>query len=166
MMLAGGVLLYLSKSPFIVTPKNLGPLAHIAVDFYHRSLVSVIREKLSNHSDDQQFHYKPYELFWKPTKDSVEVRVHGELYTSAAFRKIHYDIQEHAQEPSCNLPRIVVGLMFWSDATHLTSFGTAKLWPCYLFFGNESKYRRCQPTGNLCNHWEIGEGMTIDCKPI
>ncbi|KJA18100.1 hypothetical protein HYPSUDRAFT_145489 [Hypholoma sublateritium FD-334 SS-4] len=42
--------------------------------------------------------------------------------------------------------------MFGSDATHLTSFGSAALWPCYMYFGNESKYRRCKPTCNLCNH--------------
>ena len=39
--------------------------------------------------------------------------------------------------------------MFWSDSTQLTQFGTAKLWPLYVFFGNESKYRRCQPTNKF-----------------
>lgn len=32
--------------------------------------------------------------------------------------------------------------MFASDDTMLASFGNAKLWPGYLHFGNESKYRR------------------------
>ncbi|RXW21632.1 hypothetical protein EST38_g4229 [Candolleomyces aberdarensis] len=41
--------------------------------------------------------------------------------------------------------------MLASDSTHLTSFGDAQLWPCYLFFGNESKYRRCQPSQHLCH---------------
>jgi len=42
--------------------------------------------------------------------------------------------------------------MFWSDATHLTAFGNTKLWPLYMFFGNESKYRRCKPSHHLCEH--------------
>src|ERR1700692_4795001 len=42
--------------------------------------------------------------------------------------------------------------MFWSDATQLTSFGNAKLWPTYMYFGNESKYRRCKPSCHLSNH--------------
>jgi hypothetical protein len=42
--------------------------------------------------------------------------------------------------------------MFWSDATQLTSFGNAKLWPLYMYFGNESKYCRCKPTNHLCEH--------------
>ena len=42
--------------------------------------------------------------------------------------------------------------MFWSDATQLTAFSDAKLWPLYIYFGNESKYQRCAPTANLCSH--------------
>ncbi|KAG1857827.1 hypothetical protein F4604DRAFT_1931350 [Suillus subluteus] len=42
--------------------------------------------------------------------------------------------------------------MFWSDSTHLTTFGNAKLWPLYMYFGNESKYHCCKPTCNLSNH--------------
>jgi hypothetical protein len=42
--------------------------------------------------------------------------------------------------------------MFWSDATQLTLFGTAKLWPTYMYFSNESKYRRCKPSLHLSNH--------------
>jgi hypothetical protein len=41
-----------------------------------------------------------------------------------------------------HLPRYVVALMFASDETMLTSFGNAKLWPGYMYFGNESKHRR------------------------
>ena len=64
----------------------------------------------------------------------------------------HRELQDSPGEPDCNLPKVVVAMMFWSDATHLTSFGDAKLWPSYLHFGNESKYRRCKPSSHLCNH--------------
>jgi hypothetical protein len=138
--------------PFHSRARNPGPKTYIVGDLYHRTLVSVIREKLANPHDDQHFHYEPFELFWKPTDGSNDVHVHGELYTSPAFLQAHNELQDMPGEPGCNLPRVVVAMMFASDATHLTSFGTAKLWPCYLFFGNESKYRRCKPTCNLCNH--------------
>jgi hypothetical protein len=39
--------------------------------------------------------------------------------------------------------------MFASDATMLALFGTAKLWPLYVCFGNDSKYRRAKPSENL-----------------
>jgi hypothetical protein len=80
------------------------------------------------------------------------VKIYGELYQSPAFMDAHQKLQESPGEPDCNLPRAVVSLMFWSDATHLTNFGNAKLWPVYLYFGNESKYRRCKPSCHLGNH--------------
>jgi hypothetical protein len=42
--------------------------------------------------------------------------------------------------------------MFWSDATHLATFGTAKLWPIYLLFSNLSKYVQCQPDSGATTH--------------
>jgi hypothetical protein len=42
--------------------------------------------------------------------------------------------------------------MFWSDATHLTTFGTAKMWPIYMLFGNLSKYIWGQPTSDAMMH--------------
>jgi hypothetical protein len=124
---------------------------YVATDFHHRPLVSVIREKLQNPCDSHLFHYEPYELFWKPTDEHEEVRVHGELYSSPAFIAAHNEVQDLPGE-NCTLPRVVVALMFWSDSTQLTNFGDAQLWPLYMFFGNESKYRRCQPSCNLCQH--------------
>lgn len=117
-----------------------GPQSFLAGKLYHRSIVSVIRERVTN--DDKHFHYEPYELLWKPDEAAEEVRVHGELYTSAAFLSEHRRLLESPGEPGCDAPRAVAALMFWSDETHLTSFGNAKLWPCYMYFGNDSKYRR------------------------
>jgi Plavaka transposase len=138
--------------PFHHRTKKPGPQSFLVGDFYHRSIVSVIREKLANAHDVRHFHYEPFELIWQPSDSHSNVRVHGELYTSPAFLEAHRELQDSPREPGCNLPRVVVALMFWSDATQLTSFGTEQLWPGYLFFGNESKYRRCKPTSHLCHH--------------
>jgi hypothetical protein len=138
--------------PFTKKTKTPGTKIYTVGNLYHRSLVSVIREKLANPQDNQLFHYDPFELFWRSPGASKDIRVHGELYTSAAFLDAHRDLQESPGEPGCSLPRVVVAMMFSSDATHLTSFGTAKLHPNYLYFGNESKFCRCKPTCHLCNH--------------
>jgi hypothetical protein len=121
-------------------------------NFRHRNLVSVIREKLSNPTNGAHFHYEPYELHWRPGNGAQEARVYGELYTSTAFIDAHQELQASPTEPNCDLQRVVVALMFWSDVTQLTSFGDASLWPLYLFFGNESKYRRCKPSNHACHH--------------
>ena len=115
----------------------------------------VIWEKSCRTPDHAQcFHYQLFALFWQPPTD-MPIRKYecmGELFTSPAFLDTYHEVQEMLGEPGCGLERVVVALMFWSDATHLTNFGTAKLWPCCLFFGNESKYCRCKPTCHLCSH--------------
>jgi Plavaka transposase len=136
--------------PFHHRMATPGTQSYLAGELFHRSIVSVIRERVS--SDDTHFHYDPYELLWKSTSDAEEVRIHGELYNSAAFLFEHKKLQESPPEPGCDAPRAIIALMFWSDETHLTSFGDAKLWPCYLYFGNDSKYRRAKPSSHLGSH--------------
>lgn len=138
--------------PFSRTTSQPGARPYIAADLYHRSLVSVIREKLANTQDDELFHYEPYQLQWCAPHLERKVDIQGELYTSPAFMDAHRALQESPGEIGCDLPHVVVALMFWSDATHLTTFGNTKLWPVYMYFGNESKYRRCKPSCHLANH--------------
>jgi hypothetical protein len=147
--------------PFHSRAKKPGVQNYVIGNLYHRSFVSIIREKLSDPHDSQHFHYEPFELFWKPTDSSDDIRVHGELYTSPAFLEAHRELQDFPGEPGCDLPRVVVAMMLSSDATHLTTFGNAKLWPGYLFFGNESKYHRCKPTCHLCNHFAYFQPVSL-----
>ncbi|KAG1770606.1 hypothetical protein EV702DRAFT_977935, partial [Suillus placidus] len=162
--------------PFSCTTEIPGPRVYEAAHLYHRSLVAVLREKLSNSRDNKLFHYEPYQLRWNPEHLDAEVSIHGDLYTSPVFHEAHMELQEPVGEPGCDLPRVVAGIMLWSDATQLTSFGNAKLWPTYMYFGNESKYRRCKPSCNLSNHVAYfetlpdslkdfigGKGMTSEC---
>lgn len=121
-------------------------------DFYHRSLVEVLKEKLSNSEHHERFHYKPFELWWTRPSSSAATRVHGELYTSPVFLDAYREVQEAPNEPGCNLEKVVVGMMFASDETLLATFGDAKLWPGYLSFGNDTKYCRCRPSSNCCAH--------------
>ncbi|OSD02393.1 hypothetical protein PYCCODRAFT_1410834 [Trametes coccinea BRFM310] len=46
----------------------------------------------------------------------------------------------------------ICSILLWSDATHLTSFGSASLWPIYLYLGNLSKYIRGMPTEFAAHH--------------
>jgi len=112
----------------------------------HCKLTAVIREKLTRPSAHPHLHFKPYKFFWQPSEAAEPVWVYGELFTSEAFIKAHHELQESPEEPGCDLPKVVIGLMFTSDGTQLTSFSTTKLWPMYLMIGNESKDRRSKPS--------------------
>ena len=145
--------------PFSRRSANPGPKDYRVSDFYCRSLLSIIRERVSDPNGHHLFHYEPYELLWRHV--NRDIRVHGELYTSKIFLDAHHELLESPGEPGCTLPRRIVALMFWSDATHLTSFGDAKLWPLYVFFGNQTKYSRGQPSAKLCNHVAYFQTVSI-----
>jgi len=138
--------------PFHKRTLQPGPQEFDAGFLHHRTLMSVIRERITQPSIHPHLHFEPYELFWQPNGATEPVRVHGELYTSEAFIDAHNKLQDSPPEPGCDLPRVVVGLMFASDGTQLTSFSTAKLWPVYLTIGNESKNRRSKPSCHAFEH--------------
>ena len=136
--------------PFSRRSANPGPINYCLSDFYRRSLISVVRERVLDPNDHHLFHYEPYELLWRHS--NRDIRVHGELYTSKVFLDAHRKLMESPPESGCALPHHIIAFMFWSDATQLTTFGNAKLWPLYVFFGNQTKYKRGQPSAKLCNH--------------
>ncbi|KAH6897580.1 hypothetical protein BKA70DRAFT_1116186 [Coprinopsis sp. MPI-PUGE-AT-0042] len=138
--------------PFHRTMRNPGTTRQTVGNLQHRRILSIIQEKILNVKDARFFHYQPYELYWERDQSSPSIRVHGELYNSPAFMEAHQAVQQLPPVNGCSRERVVVALMFWSDETHLTSFGSAKLWPCYMFFGNESKYRRGKTSLRLCEH--------------
>src|ERR1700722_9072300 len=91
-----------------------GTQNYTVTNFYHRNLLSVIREKLTNPIHHRHLHYEPYKLFWQPRNTETPVRVYGELYTSPAFIQPHKDLQASPVEPGDDLPRVIAALMFWS----------------------------------------------------
>jgi hypothetical protein len=58
----------------------------------------------------EHFHFLPHQMFWKPLPDLPPEHIYSELYTADCF------------------------IMLWSDSTHLTSFGSASLWPMHVFW--------------------------------
>ena len=138
--------------PFHHGTGNSGSKGYVVKDFHYHSLVEIIWENVSDPTHHKLFHYEPYELCWHLPHKTRDVRVYGELYASESFLAAHRQLQDLLPENGCTLPQRIIGLMFQSDATHLTAFGTAKLWPLYVYMGNESKYMRCQPLSNLCSH--------------
>lgn len=123
--------------------------------FHFQSLISVIKAAFESPLADH-FHLSPYRLFRKSPITNEDERIFSELYDSDAFIAAHDEIQRNGPLPpddlGCTREKIVAALMFWLDSTHLTDFGTAKIWPIYLVFGNLSKYIRAQPTSGAWHH--------------
>lgn len=117
---------------------------------YRRPLVPVMRAALAD-SSAARFHLSPFKRVWC-SPSGVEQRCFDELYTSDAFLDSHNGLQKQKNEPGCKLEKVVLGLMLWSDSTHLANFGTAKVWPIYMYFANLSKYVRAKPTSGASHH--------------
>jgi hypothetical protein len=79
--------------------------------------------------------------------------VYSKLYDSDVFYNEHNNVQ-HAlsDDQTCKREKVVAMLMFLSDATHLATFGTAKMWPVYMHFSNLSKYIRLKPSSGATKH--------------
>ncbi|KAI0754545.1 hypothetical protein C8Q80DRAFT_1117222 [Daedaleopsis nitida] len=91
---------------------------------WHRKCLAAIRARLTDPEAFSHFHLEPYQLIWDSSGDSSRSnRVYGEAYTSQVFIN-----------------------------THLTDFGHDKLWPLYMAFGNESKYRRAELSTRAFDH--------------
>ncbi|KAJ6486359.1 hypothetical protein C8R47DRAFT_979709 [Mycena vitilis] len=110
-------------------------------------LKSAIHDTMSRH-----FHFTPFKQFHKPHPDAEPSRVYDEIYSSDAMIEEYEKLQTQPGELGCELERVILCLMFWSDSTHLASFGNASLWPLYLFFGNLSKWVRGKPRSGACHH--------------
>ena len=106
-------------------------------------------------SVSRTFHYHPFRLTYLPPKappNTLPETVYGELYTSQAWLDADSELQNSPQVEGCELPRAIAAFMFYSDSTSLAQFGTAKAWPIYVFFGNQSKYDRARPSTSAGYH--------------
>jgi hypothetical protein len=117
---------------------------------HHRSILGVLRAALADVTA-YRFHFSPFKRFWKSGIETEE-RCFDEAYTSDAWIEAHDKLQKQTNEPDCKLEKVILGLMFWSDSTHLASFGTAKVWPLYLYIANLSKYFRGKPNSGAAHH--------------
>ncbi|KDQ25345.1 hypothetical protein PLEOSDRAFT_160001 [Pleurotus ostreatus PC15] len=129
-----------------------------------RPLLDVMRESFQGPSF-KEFHLTPFEYCYCSDLNTMVTpedapfhepfsplppghqHVYGEVYTSSAMMEAHLGLPS---DP--NIESVVAAQMFWSDSTHLASFGNASLWPLYTLWGNQSKYTRARPTANACNH--------------
>ena len=118
---------------------------------HFRSLVEVIKAAWSE-SVAKQFHLSPFKRLYVHPETKAETRVFDEAYTGDVWIQAHDDLQKQPSEPGCSLEKVIAGLMFWSDSTHLANFGNASVWPVYMYFANQSKYIRAQPSSGACHH--------------
>lgn len=119
----------------------------------HRDLVDIIKLACQDPDTLSSFHTTPFEEMWKPSEDAEPIRLYGEAYTSDEMISAYEEVQNLPPDPeNPNVENIVAEILVYSDATRLAQFGTASAHPTYFFFGNLSKYIRCQPGSHAAHH--------------
>ena len=119
----------------------------------YRDLISIIRNACEDEGMANSFHTTPFKEMWTPSEGVSPIRLYGEAYTSDEMIDAYEEVQSvppHSDYP--DIEDVVIELAPYSDATTLAQFGTASLWPMYIFFVNLSKYIRCQPSSNAAHH--------------
>jgi hypothetical protein len=118
--------------------------------FYRRPL-DVIKAAFTEPAA-QSFHLTPFTSYWKRTPDSEPERIYSEIYDSDVFHDEHEQIRSQPRMDNCQLETFIAAILLYSDSTHLTNFGSASLWPIYLFLDNQSKYERGKPSSFAAHH--------------
>ena len=121
----------------------------------YRDVIEVITAELEDPDSFNDIHTTPYKEWWDPGPGEDPVCVYSEIYDSDAMlqadEKMRADLgATHGIEG--NLETFIVSALLYSDSTHLASFGSASLWPIYLFLGNVSKYIRSKPSSFSAHH--------------
>ena len=103
---------------------------------YHRWLMNIITTVFGNEGS-KGFHFTPFKQFWIPDdiNPGQPERLYSEIYTSDIVHEYQQSLDALPRLEDDDLERIIIPLMFASDATHLTSFGSMTVWPIYIGFG-------------------------------
>jgi hypothetical protein len=119
---------------------------------WYRRPLEVIKKAFTEPAAEK-FHTTPFKEYWKPSEDEPEERIYSETFTGDAFNDLYEDLRKtHREGPNAELEPFIAGIMFYSDATHLTNFGTASLYPLYMYLGNQSQYSRAKPSEFTAHH--------------
>ena len=118
----------------------------------YQDLTSIIKIACQDEVTEP-FHTTPFQEMWRPSDDTPPIRLYGEAYTSDEMISAYEEVQNIPPDPDYpGVEHVVVELAPYSDGTMLAQFGTAFLWPLYIYFGNLSKYIRCQPSAHAAHH--------------
>ncbi len=147
---------------------SMGACKFDVTGIHYRSIPSVMRSTFSSEKD---MHYEPFEEYVETSSPNSEgspgiERIYTEVYNSVRFNEEHQKLQQTPPEPGCTAPRCVASIILYSDSTQIAQFGDSKLWPVYMFFGNQSKYVRLKPQARAAHHMAYMPSVRVSIKFI
>lgn len=120
---------------------------------WYKDICTEIRNTFEHDDAAKTFVFDPHLMYAsRPGSEEPPEAVYSEVYHSQAFVDEDVRLQNAPSEPGCDLPRAIVAMMWWSDATHVTQFGNSKVWPAYMYYGNQTKYERSRSSCHAARH--------------
>lgn len=146
----GSVMLHVPNSKCKHPSESASPQFRVS-GIYYRPLLEVIKAACQG-SQAKKYHWVPFKLVHQ--SPAGHMRTYTDIYNSNAMLEEDARIRalgRHAgDDPDTEVAMLAI--LLWSDSTHLTSFGTASLWPVYMYLGNLSKYVRGRPNAHAAHH--------------
>jgi len=128
---------------------------------YYCPLLEVIKAACQN-DQAKQYHWVPFKLIHQ--SPSAHLWAYTDIYNSDAMLEEDAKIRALGRHPDddANTEVSVLAMLLWSDLTHLATFGTASLWPVYMYVGNLSKYAHGQPNAHAAHHLVYIPSVSVD----
>ncbi|KAJ3541577.1 hypothetical protein NM688_g6065 [Phlebia brevispora] len=118
-----------------------------------RSLTKLICE-LCQDDSVRHVNFIPFELWHRDPVTGEETRLYSEIYNSKAMLDEDAKIRAQPRNPEDGpeVEYVVMPIVFYSDSTRLANFGTASLWPLYLWNYALSKYVNSKQSNFAAHH--------------
>jgi len=156
----GSVTLHVPNSKHKHASESASPQFRVS-GIYYRPLLEVIKAACRS-SQAKKYHWIPFKLVHQ--SPAAHLRVYTDIYNSDAMLEEDAKIKAMGRDPGDDPDTevAVLAILLWSDSTHLASFGTASLWPVYMYFGNLSKYARGRPNAHAAHHLAYVPSVSLD----
>ncbi|RDX42523.1 hypothetical protein OH76DRAFT_1488568 [Lentinus brumalis] len=90
-------------------------------------------------------------------------QLRSDIYNSDAMLK---EDQNREEDDPPDIEYAIAPILIYSNSTHLTNFGTAALWPIYVFFGSLSKYICACPSAFATHHLAYIPSLLLSIQTI
>ncbi|KAI0366150.1 hypothetical protein BV20DRAFT_1038521 [Pilatotrama ljubarskyi] len=132
-----------------------------------RKLLEVIVGEVQDRRFAKERNWIPFETYWVPPQPSPAhnaqdmpppppppIRIYSDTFDTDKMNSIDAKIRAKPRNPDDppDVEYAVLPCCIWSDATCLTTFGSASLWPIYLYVTHISKYLHGKPTEFVAQH--------------
>jgi hypothetical protein len=156
----GSVILHVPNTKHKHASESAAPQFRVS-GIYYRPLLEVIKAACRS-SQAKKYHWVPFKLVHQ--SPAADLRVYTDIYNSDAMLEEDAKIRAMGRDPGDDPDTEIalLAILLWSDSTHLASFGTASLWPVYMYSGNLSKYARGRPSAHAAHHLAYVPSVRID----